>query len=86
MTTEPESFFAAMMEKFQSKIDGKEYVEKPWEWYDRSFLYKRLSQEIEEFYEESVEGQNWTKDTTDELLDIANFCMFLWLKVSADEA
>jgi len=54
----------------------------PWKDYSQQFLIDRLNDEIEEFRTEvSINRQFPNEDAAaDELLDIANFAAFLWLK------
>jgi len=80
----PEDFFAAMMEKFQLRAKEKVRSQEPWKDFEEDFLIKRLNDEITEFHQ----ACNWpdeneivmTQEAADELIDVANFCMFLWLR------
>lgn len=85
----PQAFFDAMMEKFQLKLRENKlrYSPEPWSDHPESFLWSRLFAEIQEL-EEAIEydrlNHRWrteiTDEAADELLDVANFCMFLWIR------
>ena len=73
MTKDPDLFFDAMLEKMERRAKVNDGGMTPWDDYTRGFLDGRLEGEIHEYRQ--------SKDV-DELLDIANFCMFIWLKVN----
>lgn len=87
--TNPSRFFDAMLEKFHRR--GKEHDRslEPWKDYSVDFLADRLREEIGELVEASgfplgspVWDERFLLDASsaDELLDVANFLMFLWVK------
>jgi len=86
-----EKFFSAMMDKFYRKQREHRRSSMPWSEYGYEFLLNRLVEEIKELMEETpiigtimtlmeLSDFKITDEAADELLDVANFCMFLWLK------
>lgn len=83
------TFAKEMHKKYASKVrEGRSL--KPWEDYSWEHLNSRLTDEIlehdeatrEYYYEETDEAKEKLKK---ECLDVANFCMFIWLHLSMDE-
>jgi NTP pyrophosphatase (non-canonical NTP hydrolase) len=52
----------------------------PWKDYSTEFLWSRLKDELKELDAATRPGEGITDEMADELLDVANFCAFLWLK------
>jgi hypothetical protein len=72
-------FLAAMRAKFNKALtkDDKRSKE-PWVTYNLEWLKERLEDEWDE-WQKSLSGEPPIPEgDTDELLDIANFCMFIW--------
>lgn len=88
----PQDFFDAVLEKFHRRAADKNRSTVPWKDYTTNFLGNRLADELGEFAEASgypvmvtASGEVFsvTAEAADELLDITNFCMFLWLQWAA---
>ncbi len=86
----PGDFFKAMIDKFV--LRGKQHGRsmEPWNDYEPSFLFSRLEDEIVEFFTAIRRSYGITlypptsplemnDSAADELVDISDFCMFLWL-------
>lgn len=65
--------YEASYDKYQWSKNEKNKPWRPWEHFDIDFLERRLEDEIKEY--------NESKDK-DELLDIINFAVFLYIKKS----
>jgi len=76
----PENFFNAMMEKFELRAKEKDRSLEPWKDYSTKFLLDRLRDELIEFAEAITPVDRINDEAAAELLDVANFCMFLWLR------
>lgn len=75
-------FYKAMQDKFEGKAKEKSRTLEPWKSYHDGFLIMRLDQECKEF-QESKKGTHYGNSVEydeSELVDIANFCRFLWIK------
>ena len=78
---EPQTFFDAIMEKFHRVAKEKNRSLQPWDDFTGSYLWERLKEEYEEAQMAAM--YDWMDSgLRDELLDIAAFCMFLWLKLA----
>jgi hypothetical protein len=74
-----EQFGREMFHKAWKKIeDGNNRRPDPWK-FDLTFLQGRLQDEIKEYATE----KEWIAKA-DELLDIANFCFYLWVAIIND--
>lgn len=79
-------FYKAMQDKFDKSAKEKDKTLEPWNRLD-GFLLMRLGEEYAEF-RESIKGTNFEHPhdyDEKELLDIANFCRFLWIKKKLKE-
>lgn len=77
------SFWTAMKEKFNQKTAEGRSAE-PWKDHNYGFLVDRLYEEIAElkkYFDRGIVWKNEKKEVQGELIDVANFCMFLWLKL-----
>lgn len=70
-------FFAAMKAKMAQRSTIPGNTGKPWADFDHEHLEERLREEINEWL--SLETPGRSLEGMDELVDIANMCMFLWL-------
>lgn len=70
---EIEKFTRNMMEKYKEKLP---IYGKSWKIMDKEILRNRLLQEIEEYKQSTRNSIN----ECDELIDIANICMMLWIR------
>lgn len=80
------TFAKEMHKKYASKVrEGRTLT--PWKNYSLDFLIERLEEEFGEL-EKALEGE-WSEDkiieVSQECLDVANFCMFLWLYLNKRE-
>lgn len=76
-------FFTAMKEKMERRAREKNRTMEPWKDYDEMYLSARLVEEYHEWMN-VVEHGGVGSDRlyeADELLDIANFCMFRWIQI-----
>ena len=85
MMPEPLDFFQAMLEKFHRKAEEKGKTLQPWQDFTHEFLMVRPEMEYQELLEASgfiplQRSPTMTEEAADELLDIANFCMFIWMR------
>ena len=77
----PDDFLKAMLDKMERKMrEHPDRVSRPWEYYGYGQLKARLRQEWEE-YIVADRTLEWD-DIMDELIDVANFAMFIWLQLS----
>jgi NTP pyrophosphatase (non-canonical NTP hydrolase) len=88
---DPGDFFKAMIDKFRLRAEQHNRSLEPWNDYEPSFLFSGLEDEIVEFFTAIRRSYGITlyPPTTplemsdaaaDELPDISNYCMFLWLQ------
>jgi hypothetical protein len=77
-----QAFAEAMQDKFDEAIHkDKERSPRPWLHYTKTWLNSRLHDEVKEWDEAYSGPMGVRKDFPEaqtELLDIANFAMFLW--------
>jgi len=80
-----ECFMEAMYEKYQKRVNKPGNTPEPWKDFSEDLLIDRLYEEIDELKAEITHYTSYSKDNADriadELLDVANFCMFLWAKL-----
>jgi len=74
------SFTAEMNRKYLKRVEKPGNTPTPWIDFPEELLVKRLFEEIEELKVALEVGER--NEIADELLDVANFCMFLWGKLS----
>jgi len=86
---EPHDFFIALMDKFKKVAKEKDRSLTPWLDYDKEFLRERL---IEERMELDKAWLDWAIGETpspdgvqDELIDVAAFCCFLYLRLEKEK-
>lgn len=82
MSNEIPDFYKAMQDKFEEKAKEEGRSFEPWKVNHDGFLIMRLDQEYKEF-QESKKGTHYGNPVEYdelELVDIANFCRFLWIK------
>jgi len=72
-------FFTAMKEKMELRAREKGRTMTPWLDYAPRFLRSRLDEEYIEWKKSFARGYD---AEADELLDIANFCMFRWIQLT----
>lgn len=78
MTDEFDEFAEAMRQKFRATLNkDKKRSPEPWKSYSLIWLGSRLYDEIREMEAEQI----GTKEMAGELVDIAEFCMFMWKKI-----
>jgi len=77
-----QKFFDAMMKKFRSKDDYPGNATTPWDTFAYTYLLTRLNDEFQELMDSvKVDSQGIALSLDpNELLDVANFCLFLWIK------
>ncbi|WP_202319765.1 hypothetical protein [Archaeoglobus neptunius] len=73
-----ENFVREMHRKYLLRVNKPGNTPEPWKDFSEELLIARLSEEIEELEEAIKSGGN----ISDELLDVANFCMYLWAKLN----
>lgn len=83
------TFAKEMHKKYASKVREEGRSLKPWEDYELGFLVKRLYEEETELDDAILEHNNDTTEETkeklkQECLDVANFCMFIFLSLSTE--
>ncbi|WP_456468672.1 pyrophosphohydrolase domain-containing protein [Archaeoglobus sp.] len=74
-----DKFSREMYRKYLRRVDRPGNTPEPWKDFSMYLLIKRLFEEIEEL-KEAVSNSS-SENIMDELLDVANFCMFLWAKL-----
>jgi len=89
-----EDFSMTMLSKYLKALNKEGNTPEPWKDFDIETLEKRLTEELNEFYDEGFLVYYWAspnedvrgakKKMLDELIDIANFCLFLWVKLRED--
>ncbi|MDI3497086.1 MazG nucleotide pyrophosphohydrolase domain-containing protein [Archaeoglobus sp.] len=75
-----EKFLREMHAKYMKSVSRPGNTPQPWFDFSEEKLLSRLFEEIDEL-REAVEKEDW-ENLRDELLDVANFCMYLWGKLS----
>lgn len=76
-----ETFLRSMKSKFDKKIkEGRS--KEPWAVYSNEFLIEHMLNEVTEFLDEYHKGHC----DDEELIDIALFSMFLWVKMRKETA
>jgi len=80
MSTKTTRFHEAVMEKFYKVAREKDRSLTPWDDYPQLFLWDRLIEEVTEASEADQRGLQ------DEMLDIAAFAMFIWIKLEGEKA
>jgi hypothetical protein len=86
-------FYDAMEDKFFLRAEGRDLTQPVWDECNTAAMMKKLKDEINEF-DEAVQSStpsgsagSWMLpvEAIDELVDIANYCMFLWLRYNMVE-
>ncbi len=75
-----EKFVKEMYAKYMKRVNKPGNTPQPWYDFSREQLLSRLFEEIEELREAVDKGDD--ENLRDELLDVANFCMYLWGKLT----
>ena len=75
-----ERFSRAMYEKYVKRVNKPGNTHEPWKDFPTDLLIKRLYEEVGEL-EEALRSSDH-ESAAEELLDVANFCMFLWAKLN----
>lgn len=78
MRDEAEEFIEAMVAKAMTKVVEHDRPVDPWNHYDSAFFLLRMEQEMKEVFGAWDDGDR--EDLMDELIDVANFAMFLWIQ------
>lgn len=81
-----ERFFEACQKKIRKMVEEKGRSENPWDCLSLEELLWRLATELEELGE-SLDGLDKGGDAEimGELVDVANFCAFTWLKLNKEK-
>lgn len=74
-----EKFSRAMYGKYIRRVNKPGNTPEPWKDFPTDLLIKRLFEEINEL-EDALRNSDG-ESVAEELLDVANFCMFLWAKL-----
>lgn len=69
--------FVRAIEKAEKRLDGKKYVERPWDEAPLDWLQDRFQEELIEMAEAET-----CDEIADEWLDILNFAAFIYLKLT----
>ncbi len=81
-----DAFAEVMYRKYLARVDKPGNTTEPWKDFSEELLIARLREEIEELMVEIdrflADGDN-IEELSDELIDVADFCMYLWLKLNA---
>lgn len=75
-----EKFVKEMHAKYMKSVNKPGNTPQPWYDFPREQLLSRLFEEIEELRGAVDKGDD--ENLKDELLDVANFCMYLWGKLT----
>ena len=87
-------FVTKMLKKIHQKVDEDDRSLQPWKDHDKEFLAGRLKQEFRELKRELMWHPEWKNHvwegvdreaTQGELIDVANFCLFLYWALEEDE-
>jgi len=79
-----ETFMLAMMDKFFKRALEHDRSLKPWKDFSGGEIRERLEDEYKEYMKSCRFSTSFVYDD-DELLDIANFAMFLWTMAQIDK-
>ena len=81
----PQDFHDAVMAKFELKAKEKNRSLQPWHDHNMHFLVGRLREEWMELRDEiDLFPLKMTREWQNELIDVAAFCMFQWMKIEGE--
>ncbi len=83
-----ETFMNAMYQKYTLRVKKPGNTPEPWKDFSTDYLIKRLYEEINELkaeVERYKSSKNNIEKLADELIDVSDFCMYLWLKLKLFE-
>jgi len=87
-----EEFKQEMFKKFSERLNKEDNTAAPWN-FDIDTLEKRFSDEVLEFQESysyyyyassKEEEERAKREMLEEIIDVANFCLFLWAKLKKE--
>lgn len=75
-------FLEAMKSEFYRRAEEPENTFAPWKDFEKKWLRERLDDEIRELQQREKDYPDDAEGLMDEFVDIANFCMMLWVQLS----